>query len=181
MAVALVGAIVAVFVGWTGIGDWRPFCDGLGWCVISSAKSGDSTNNPSVQPSPDRSSPAAAAPSPSISPTPVSEGPTEYLAQGTLTLAEASSSQIDEWGLRVSTGYVFDTFARIGASTDSGPCDAMLDVGDSMVLSNRLSGETDYSEWYVVVLSSTLNDEATLDWSVGSGAAPVTAFSNSCV
>jgi len=57
----------------------------------------------------------------------------------------------------------------------------MLDVGDSMVLSNRLSGETDYSEWYVVVLSSTLNDEATLDWSVGSGAAPVTAFSNSCV
>jgi hypothetical protein len=57
----------------------------------------------------------------------------------------------------------------------------MLDVGDSMVLSNRLSGETDYSEWYVVVLSSTLNDEATLDWSVGSGAAPVTALSNSCV
>lgn len=82
--------------------------------------------------------------------------------------------------MRVSTGSVFDTFARIGASTDAGVCDALLNVGDSIVLSNRPSGGTDYSEWYAVVLTSTADSQATLEWSVGSGAAPATVLSNSC-
>lgn len=88
---------------------------------------------------------------------------------------------VDEWGFRVSTGYIFDTFARVRASTDAGPCETLLNVGDSMVLSNRSSGGADYSKWYAVVLTSATGGQATLEWAVGSGAAPATVISNSCV
>jgi hypothetical protein len=181
VGVALAGALVAVVIGWTGIGDWRPFCDGFRWCVASPQESYDGSSDPSVQLSPNPPSPLAATPSPTVSQMLVSDRPTEYLAQGTLTLSEASSSLVGDWGFRVSTGYIFDTFARIRASTDDGPCETLLNVGDAMVLSNRLSGETDYSKWYAVVLTSTIDGQATLDWSIGSGAAPATASSNSCV
>lgn len=181
VGVALTGALVAVVVGWTGIGEWRPFCDGFRWCVASPQKSDDSSSDPSVQPSPNPPSPLAATPSPTASQMLVSDQPTEYLARGTLTLSEGSSSVVHDWGFRVSTGYIFDTYAQIRASTDAGPCEALLDVGDSMVLSNRSSGGTDYSKWYAVVLTSTTDGQATLEWSVGSGAAPATVISNSCV
>ena len=180
VGVALISTLVAVVVGWTGIGDWRPFCDGFRWCVVSQQKSGDRLNDSSVQPSPNPPSPVAATPSPTASQTLVSDQPTEYLARGTLTLSKGSSSLVDDWGLRVSTGYVFDTFARISASTDAGVCDALMNVGDSIVLSNRPTGGTDYSEWYAVVLTSTTDSQTTLEWSVGSGAAPATVLSNSC-
>lgn len=181
VGISVVGALVAVAVGWTGIGDWRPFCDGFRWCVASPQDSYDGSSDPSVQLSPNLPSPLATTPSPTVLQVLVSDRPTEYLAQGTLTLSKASSSLVGDRGFRVSTGYIFDTFARISASTDSGPCESLLNVGDALVLSNRLSGETDYSEWYAVVLTSTIDGQATLDWSVGSGAAPDTASSNSCV
>lgn len=181
VGVAITGALVAVVIGWTGIDDWRPFCDVFRWCVASPQESDDSSSDPSVQPSPNPPSPSAATPSPTVSQMLVSDRPTEYLARGTLTLSEGSSSVVNDWGFRVSTGYIFDTFARIRASTDAGPCETLLNVGDSMVLSNRPSGGTDYSKWYAVVLTSTTDGQATLEWSVGSGAAPVTVYSNSCV
>ena len=180
VGVALIGTLVAVVVGWTGIGDWRPFCDGFRWCVASQQESEDGLDDSGVPPSPNPPSPVAATPSPTASQTLVSDQPTEYLARGTLTLSEGSSSLIDDWGLRVSTGYVYETFARISASTDARVCGALLNVGDSIVLSNRPSGGTDYSEWYAVVLTSTTDSQTTLEWSVGSGAAPATVPSNSC-
>lgn len=31
---AVLTALIAVAVGWTGIGDWRPFCDAFEWCTM---------------------------------------------------------------------------------------------------------------------------------------------------
>lgn len=106
---------------------------------------------------------------------------TQRVEQGTVVLAEGSSSVVSDSGLRVSTGNVFSTFARIRASTDGGECEALLDVGESLVFSNRLPGDTYYSEWYEVVLADATAGEAVLDWSVGTGLAPPVAQRDPCV
>jgi hypothetical protein len=181
LGVALVGAIVSVALGWTGIGDWRPFCKDSGSCAEGPQGSDNRSSEAGVQPSSNPTSSSASTPSPTVSPEPVSAQPIKHLDRGTLTLSEGSSSVVGDWELRISTGSIFDTFARVSSSTETNRCEALLDVGDSIVLSNRSSGSTDYSQWYAVVLTSTTNGQATIEWSVGSGAAPATDPSSSCV
>ncbi len=176
VTVAVVGAIVAIVIGWTGVGDWRPLCDAFNWCVGPSQASPDDSP-PSTSPHPsDTPSYSASATAPNATPTPTSEQPTQRLKQETVTLSDSSSTPIKDSGLRVSTGYVFDGFARVRISTDESRCEELLNVGDSIVMSNRSPGELDYSEWYAVVLTSTDGGQATLEWSIGTGAAPSAAY-----
>lgn len=124
---------------------------------------------------------AATAPSSPSTASPLSsEARTRVVDHGALELSAGSSSLIDRWGFRVAAGHVFDTFADIRASTDAGPCNAFLDVGESLVLSNRVAGESDYSRWYSVTLTASNDEAASLDWSVGTGAAPITDSITSC-
>lgn len=57
-----------------------------------------------------------------------------------MTLLEGSSSVVNDWGFRVSTGYIFNTFAQIRASTGADVCEAMLNVGVPMVLTTGRPG-----------------------------------------
>lgn len=176
VTVAIVGAIVAIFIGWTGVGDWRPLCDAFDWCVGPSQASPDDSP-PSTSPSPSNTpSYSASATAPNPTPTRTSEQPTQRLKQETVTLSDSSSTPVEDSGLRVSTGDVFDGFARVRISTDETRCEELLNVGDSIVMSNRAPGELDYSEWYAVVLTSTDGGQATLEWSIGTGAAPAAAY-----
>ena len=48
----------------------------------------------------------------------------------------------------------------------------LVDVGQSLVTSDRKSGEDDYRTWYRIILESTAGAEAQVEWTIGTGEAP---------
>jgi hypothetical protein len=169
---ALVSALIAVPVAWTGIGDWRPLCPGFGSCSsaqnIPTGESNTSGLPPDGVPSPsDR--PQSPSGSPSLDP----GSETRTLEAGTIELSEGTSQRIDATGWRVSAGSIFDTFANIRATTDAASCEANLDVGQNLVLADQQASGASSKRWFAVALSSSTQGRASIDWSMGSGAAPV--------
>lgn len=120
-------------------------------------------------------------PSSSATPTLSSERVTDRIEQGSLTLNEADSSKVEAWGMRIAAKSVRSTWADVRLTTDQKVCEASLDVGESIVMSNRQSADADYDRWYEVVLESIEDYTATFAWSVGTGAAPAADPQDSCV
>lgn len=126
------------------------------------------------------SAPSTAEPSPATTPIRGSEQPTERVDTGTLTLGDAQSGYIESWGLRVAASSVYSSYVDVVMTTDDNVCQAYLDVGESIVLSNRHPGDVDYSRWYAAALERIDAGEATLVWSVGTGRAPAATTWDSC-
>ena len=80
---------------------------------------------------------------------------------------------IKKYGLRVATGYVYDSDATIRLLTDVQLCEGVPNVGDSIVLTDQVEFGKDYHNWYRVVLEDLKDNEATLELSIGTGKAPV--------
>ena len=53
------------------------------------------------------------------------------------------------------------------------PCDAAPDVGDSMVETSPTDYDGNYDRWYRVVVDSIDGNQVTVEWTVGTGPAPV--------
>lgn len=121
------------------------------------------------------------SPAPPETPTLASEGDTKRVDQGAVLLFAAKSIKIESWGIRIAAKSVFSTWANVRVTTDQKVCEASLDVGESIVMSNRQSAVDDYDTWYEVVLESIEDDEATFAWAVGSGKAPAADVQDSCV
>lgn len=120
------------------------------------------------------------SPSPDIAPTMMSEGPTQRVEEGVVSLNNAESAVVSSWGLRIAASSLYSSFIHARISTDAGTCDAFLDVGEPIVLTNRQSGESDYSQWYAATLEKIEDGVASIAWAVGTGSAPAADHWNSC-
>lgn len=144
--------------------------------VPSSAESPSVTPTERTGPSPWSVSGSAATPTPILS----SEAEPTRVEVGTVYLEEAHSTLIETQNLRVAAGSVYITSAVVRLSTDDKLCEANLDVGQAIVLTNRSPGEDDYSRWYAAALEAIDGRQATLAWSVGTGKAPAADSGDSC-
>lgn len=169
---ALLSALIAVPVAWTGIGDWRPLCAGAGSCSLAHDEPTGRSATSGLQPE-GASSPSNQPQSPSSSPSTDLEDETKTLTAGTIDLSEGTSQRIDGTGWRISAGSVFNTFASIRATTDSTSCEANLHVGQNLVLADQRASGAASKRWFAATLSSSTQGRASIDWSIGSGAAPV--------
>ncbi len=122
----------------------------------------------SPTPTPSASSSATAT----AEPTWISSRPPTVRGEGTVKLTANSSVVIKRFHLRIAAGDLFDNFADVRLVTDERICVGSPEVGESIVMTDRLEYADDYRTWYRVVVDRIDPAEITLAWSVGSGRAP---------
>ena len=122
----------------------------------------------SPAPTPSASSSAAAT----AEPTWISSRPPTVRGEGTVKLTANSSGVIKRFHLRIAAGDLFGNSADVRVVTDARICVGSPEVGESIVMTDRLEYADDYRTWYRVVVDRIDPTEITLAWSVGSGRAP---------
>jgi hypothetical protein len=121
---------------------------------------------------------ASETPSPSPTPTPTPLGKLVVTAEESATIKAQTSFRVPKYGLRITLGFVEDGFADVGIHTNAGGCiiaePDFLDVGESIVLTDRPKGGDRYENWYRVDLDRTdkKKQQILVTWSVGTGTAP---------
>jgi hypothetical protein len=105
-------------------------------------------------------------------PTWTSSRPPTVRGEGTVKLTANSSVVIRRFHLRIAAGNLFDSFGEVRLVTDEQTCSGSPDVGESIVMTDRLENADDYRTWYRVVVDRIDSTGITLAWTVGSGRAP---------
>jgi hypothetical protein len=116
------------------------------------------------------------SPSPpsSITPSiPTSSQSPRTLDRDRVKLRANSSEVIKKFDLRIAAGSVYESYAVVRFSAPDAACNGAPSVGDAMVETSPVDYEGNYDRWYRVVVDRIDGSQVSLEWTVGTGPAPV--------
>lgn len=171
------GLIAALMVGTPSYLAWTQNLEAAPPSKSGAPSAGQSSNEPSkstVSPSPSPAAQGTPSPTPSeTTPTPTRSQPPVTLGRDTITLRANTSKLIRKFDFRISVGNVYESHAVVQFVAPEATCEAYPDVGDSMVETTPVDYQGNYDRWYRVIVDRLDGDHATLEWTVGTGPAPI--------